>query len=90
MDKCIQMDTDILCSKGRAYWRTEWLTLYVPSFDQSSKIGNVNPRAKLAPEQIREIRKLKGHMSHSKIGIIYGVATATITRLLAGESWIGV
>jgi hypothetical protein len=43
--------------------------------------------SKLTPEQVREIRSLKGVMTYREMAVKYKVGASTIGRILSGESW---
>lgn len=49
--------------------------------------GSRNPGSKLTEEDVIEIRKLKGVMSHREIGIIFGVCQPTITCIINRKFW---
>jgi len=52
-----------------------------------SLAGALNPRAKLAPEDVSEIRKLRGQVSQRALAAKYGVSHAQIGHIQRGTSW---
>lgn len=59
------------------------------SFDSgiSSHRGILHPKAILTNADIREIRKLEGTMTQTKIGKLFGVSRGAITGILTGRKW---
>jgi hypothetical protein len=49
--------------------------------------GSKNNSSILKEEQVVEIYKLKGKMTHKKIGEIYGVARSTISQIMTKTNW---
>jgi hypothetical protein len=54
-----------------------------------SRKGALNPRAKLTPEAVAEIREryALGDISQARLGIELGVGQSTVSSLLRGETW---
>lgn len=49
--------------------------------------GAKNKHAKLTEDQVREIRTLRGQLTHREIAARYGVSQPTINALLVGRTW---
>lgn len=49
--------------------------------------GERNGRAKLTPDQVTDIRSLKGQMSQAAIGSRFGVSKTLIRRIHQGKAW---
>lgn len=55
--------------------------------DQTDGSGERHPRAKLTLAQVDVIRSLRGKMSQSEIGKMYGVTQVTVSRIHLGKNW---
>lgn len=53
-----------------------------------SKYGSSNGNAKLTPEQVEQIRKLKGQKTQKEIGIMFGISQAQVSNLHTKKVWI--
>lgn len=54
----------------------------------ASHRGEKNPRAKLTPEQVSEIRGRMGEKSGVKLSVEYGVNPTTIHRIWSAKRWV--
>lgn len=54
-----------------------------------SKLGTGNPRARLTPKDVREIRTLLagGDFTHTQIGRMFGVTKGAIWGIASGQTW---
>lgn len=50
-------------------------------------VGEKSAAAKLTLPQVKEIKKLKGHISSRQVAASYGVAHTTIQKIWRGEHW---
>lgn len=66
-----QDNSDDMVNKGRSYPRD----------------GQLNPNNKLTPEQINQIRNLKGKLKQTEIANMFGIIQPHVSRILRGEAW---
>ena len=50
-------------------------------------VGENHPNHKLTEEQVKEIRKMKGLKSESKIAEIFNVSPSTINVIIKNKQW---
>jgi len=81
-------------NKGRnSIDNLEWVTASENvrhAFDLSLRVGpkgSRNGNAKLSPQQISEIRSLRGQMLHREIGDRFGISRSTVGEILRGKAW---
>lgn len=69
------------CAKRHLSWK-------LPVENAADRIGHgTQPRSDLTEAQIREIRALKGTMSQSRIGAMFGVDQTTVSKIQLGQTW---
>lgn len=51
------------------------------------RVGETNGRAKLTWDHVREIRTLRGRVSHKQLAARYGVSPASISFIMTGVTW---
>ena len=49
--------------------------------------GSRNGRAKITPDQVREIRTLAGQMSQEKIGGLFGLSQSATSSIIRRQTW---
>lgn len=49
--------------------------------------GEKHPRAKLTPEQVEQIRGLKGIKKQSDIAIMFNIAQSQVCRIMTRKRW---
>jgi hypothetical protein len=75
------------------YWRNLLYDTQLGNIQQrndrgrTAKGGGTHAKAKLTPDQVREIRRLKPTLSYYKLASMYGVSHTAIEALIKGKSW---
>lgn len=67
-------------------WHVSWKTIGENQVERYQHSGP-SKRAKLTPEQVDEIKALKGRMRINDIASMYGVSDTNIRLILAGKLW---
>lgn len=49
--------------------------------------GTAHLSSKLTPEKVRQIRSLKGNLTHRALGKMFGVAHKTVWKIMNGKTW---
>lgn len=66
-----QDNSDDMVAKGRSY----------------DKHGQLNPNNKLTPDQVLQIKALKGKLKQKEIAVRFGINQPHVSRILRGQAW---
>ena len=89
-DQVNHLDGDKMnCAKSNLAW-TDQKGNNEHAFATGLKVGNIgtkHPNAKLTPEQVQEIRNLKGQKSCREIGLMFGICRSHVSKIQSLGKW---